>query len=281
MRIPILSDDAFLKDVDAVPADTHALHFWWLGQSGFLLHWKGQFVLLDPYLSESLSMKYQGTDKPHVRMTQRVVDPARLRRIAVATSSHNHTDHLDRETLDPLMKTNPGMRLLIPEANRAFVAERLGTDPAAPIGLTAGQSVEIAGFRFHGIPAAHNTLETDAQGRNKFMGYIVELGPWKVYHSGDTLLYVGMEDWLRKWSVDVAFLPINGDRPERRVAGNLNGAQAAQLAHDIGARCVVPCHYDMFEFNTASPAEFETECRRLGQPFQVLLNGEHASLPPR
>ena len=79
---------------------------------------------------------------------------------------------------------------------------------------------------------------------------------------------------LRRFTIDVALLPINGDRPERRVAGNLDGRQAAQLAHAIGARCVIPCHFDLFEFNTASPDEFVAECRRLGQPYRLLRNGE-------
>ena len=69
-------------------------------------------------------------------------------------------------------------------------------------------------------------------------------------------------------------LPINGNRPERRVAGNLNGAEAATLAKACGAGMVVPCHYDMFEFNTESPEEFSTICERIGQPHRVLLNGE-------
>src|SRR5690606_19139503 len=104
------------------------------------------------------------------------------------------------------------------------------------------------------------------------------------YHAGDTVRYPRMEEILRQWSIDVAILPINGSRPERKVAGNLDGREAARLAKDIGARCVIPCHYEMFEFNTASPSEFEEECRRIGQEFQVLKCGEHWSsreLPAR
>jgi hypothetical protein len=37
---------------------------------------------------------------------------------------------------------------------------------------------------------------------------------------------------------------------------------------------VVPCHYEMFEFNTASPAEFVATCERLGQRHKVLRAGE-------
>lgn len=74
--------------------------------------------------------------------------------------------------------------------------------------------------------------------------------------------------------MDVAILAINGNRPERRVAGNLDGWEAAQLGKDIGAPIVIPCHYDMFEFNTVEPDEFVSACKELGQPCQVLRNGE-------
>ena len=53
---------------------------------------------------------------------------------------------------------------------------------------------------------------------------------------------------LRSSAIDVAILPINGRRPERKVPGNLWGHEAAQLACDIGAGVVIPCHFEMFEF---------------------------------
>ena len=133
---PVQHDDALLADIAAGQrARDGALRLWWLGQSGFLVQWRGHHLLLDPYLSDSLTTKYAATDKPHVRMTARVVDPRRLDMIEVVTSSHNHTDHLDHETLWPLLAANPGLTLVIPEANRQFVADRLDTDPAWPIGV--------------------------------------------------------------------------------------------------------------------------------------------------
>ena len=158
MISPYQKDDAFLADVASTRDATDGFRLWWLGQSGFLVQWQGRHLLLDPYLSDSLTKKYAQTDKPHVRMTERVVDPRHLDFIDVVTSSHNHTDHMDAETLNPLREVNPGLKLVIPEANRAFVAQRLGCDPDWPIGLDAGASVEVAAFTFHGVPAAHNEL---------------------------------------------------------------------------------------------------------------------------
>ena len=270
---PFQKNEAFLKDVARAKGQP-GFRAWWMGQSGFLVQWEGRHLLFDPYLSDSLTKKYATTDKPHVRMTERVVDPGLLDFIDVTTSSHNHTDHLDAETLNPLREANTGLQLVLPEANRVFAVNRLGCDMDWPIGITAGASATVAGFTFHGIPAAHNELETDDEGRHKFMGFVVKFGDYAIYHSGDTLWFDGMVDWLKKWQVDVAFLPINGNKPERRVAGNLDCEEAAQLGKEIGAGCVIPCHYEMFEFNTASPGLFINTCERLGQACRVLQAGE-------
>lgn len=275
---PVQADDRLLEDIRQVSSNSVDLHYWWLGQSGFFIKWRGSSLVFDPYLSDSLTEKYAHTDKPHVRMTERVIDPGRLSGIDCVSSSHNHTDHLDRETLLALRRANPRLQMVLPEANRAFAAERLGTPPDWPLGLTAGASCQVGAFTFHGIPSAHNELETDERGQHRFMGFVVEAGPWRIYHSGDTLRYPGMEDWLKPWKLDLAFLPINGDRPERRVAGNLDGLQAAQLAADAGVQRVVPCHYDMFEFNTATPELFIAACEARQQTYQILQAGEHGIL---
>jgi L-ascorbate metabolism protein UlaG (beta-lactamase superfamily) len=271
---PALSDDRFLAEIEAAPAQRDELRIWWLGQSGFLVRYDGARLLLDPYLSDSLTRKYADTDKPHVRMTRRVIAPERLRGISAVTSSHLHTDHCDAETLRPLMATNPALKIIVPEANRAAVAERLGIDANSFLGLDDGTSVTVSPFTFHGIAAAHNDLARDVQGHACYLGFVVHCGDWTIYHSGDTLRYPGLAAKLRCFSVDVALLPINGARQERRVAGNLDGREAAQLGHDIGARCVIPCHYDMFEFNTADPQQlFVPACKRLRQPFAILRCG--------
>ena len=275
---PFLQEEAFLRDVQDAKGDERVLHIWWLGQSGFLLKWQSRFLLFDPYLSDSLTKKYAATDKPHIRMTERVVAPERLNFVDVVTSSHNHTDHLDGETLGPLMAANTGLQLVIPEANRAFVAGRLGYDPAWPVGLDDGDYREAGAFRFHGIAAAHEELERDEEGRCRFLGYVARFGPWTIYHSGDTVHYSGLVERLTPFNVDATILPINGSRPERRVAGNLNGIEAATLACAINAKLAIPCHYEMFTFNTASPETFIAAAAALEQPVRVLQAGERCTL---
>lgn len=247
---------------------------WWLGQSGFLLQWNGSCLLFDPYLSDSLTNKYAQTTKPHIRMGELVITPHLLDMIDVVTSSHNHTDHLDGETLIPLLKANPKITFLIPEANREFVAERVKCLRNFPLGITDGESLTAKNFEFHGIPAAHNNIDRDQSGRCLFMGYVVRFGSFSVYHSGDTLWFEGLEKLLKPFGVDVALLPINGNDPSRGVAGNLNVREAAELGKQIGARYVIPHHYNMFKFNTADPADFIREAQKLRQPFVVLEHGQ-------
>lgn len=270
----IKKDEALMAEMDSLLEDKKHFHLWWLGQSGFLLQWKGQRILVDPYLSDSLTKKYKDTDKPHVRMSELVVEPELLKNILVVTSSHNHTDHLDAETLVPVFKNNPDLTFIIPEANRDFIAERVKCSKNFPVGLNDGNQVRIGDFTFHGIPAKHNEIERDEKGNCRFMGYIIEFGKWKIYHSGDTLWFDNMVNILKPFSVDLALLPINGNDPARKVAGNLNCKEAAQLGKFIRAKCIVPCHYDMFYFNTADINEFEKEAKTIDQPYKVLLCGE-------
>ena len=274
---PHLADDDFLLDVRTAPASAGCFHLWWLGQSGFLLAWDDHRVLLDPYLSDSLTRKYATSDKPHIRMTERVVDPARLEGIGIVTSSHAHTDHLDPETLGPLVAANPEIAIVAPEAIRELVAERASVPRERPRGADDGCTLHVADFTIHGIAAAHDEVETDDAGQHLFLGYVLEFGGFTIFHSGDTILHDGLLERLHGFEIDVAILPINGRAPERRVAGNLWGHEAARLAHDIGARLVVPCHYDLFSFNTATPDAFVRAAMRLGQRYRVLHAGERWS----
>src|ERR1700741_879212 len=110
----IKKDEALIAEMNESLNDEKKFYLWWLGQSGFLLQWNGKRVLLDPYLSDSLTKKYADTKKPHIRMSERFVAPELFENISIVTSSHNHTDHLDAETLIPIIKNNPDIDFVIP-----------------------------------------------------------------------------------------------------------------------------------------------------------------------
>ena len=191
MKPAFQKDDALLADI-AAARKRGVSKLWWLGQSGFLLFAGGKTILFDPYLSDSLTQKYAHTDKPHARLTERVIAPDRLTGIDVITTSHNHTDHLDAATLLPLFSVNPAAKLVAPRANRTNILERLGNVAERLVEADAGESISLAGVEFHGIPAAHNIVERDEYGHCRFLGYVARIGVLTIYHSGDTVLHDGL-----------------------------------------------------------------------------------------
>jgi len=268
-------EDELIAHIKMTEEEVEGLRIWWLGQSGFLIQWHGLHLLLDPYLSDSLSKKYAETEKPHVRMSELAVSPEKLNFLDLVTSSHNHTDHLDAETLKPILEVNPGIRFVIPEANRDFVAERLGCERNFPIGLTDRQSYFLnQAVAINAIPSAHNELETNENGHHKFLGYIIQIGPYSIYHSGDTLWYEGLEKKVAQFEPDVLLLPINGNKSERKVAGNMSTSEAAAFGKAVGYGIVIPHHYDMFEFNTEDSDNFAKAAEKEGIPYQILQIGE-------
>jgi L-ascorbate metabolism protein UlaG (beta-lactamase superfamily) len=270
---PKQKDNELLNDIKSFKSST-GFKIWWLAQSGFLIKWQEKYLLFDPYLSDSLSVKYQNSDKPHERISELVILPDQLDFIDIVTSSHNHTDHLDAETLMPIIQINAEIKFIIPEANRAFVVDRVNCSLNFPIGLNDGLSFEHKGFKITGIPAAHNKVERNQKGECKFMGFIAEFGGFSVYHSGDTLWFEGLEEILKSYKIDVAFLPINGNKPERKVAGNLSFQEAAELGKMADIKCIIPHHYHLFEFNTEDPQRFIEACEQYQTKHKVLEMGE-------
>ena len=78
----VKKDEDLVAEMDSLLKDESHFHLWWLGQSGFLLQWNGKRVLIDPYLSDSLTKKYLTTDKPHTRISELVVKPELLKNIS-------------------------------------------------------------------------------------------------------------------------------------------------------------------------------------------------------
>lgn len=270
---PLLSDEALLADIEWAAGEPHAVHLWWLGQSGYLLMHRGESLLIDPYLSDTLTTKYAGSATPHVRISRRVVDPSRLGFVSAMLSTHGHTDHLDPATLQAVAghAAQPPMAVVVAAATEGLARERIGDSPARVVPVDSGERVEIGAFVVHAVPARHSEPMLDERGRHTCLGFVIGVGGVWVYHSGDTLPHPPATNAVRGLgqAVDVALVPISGK------LNNLNGEQAADLAATVGARLAVPCHYDLFEFNTADPAaKFLPACARLGQPARVLRLGE-------
>jgi L-ascorbate metabolism protein UlaG (beta-lactamase superfamily) len=274
MITPAKQGAALAREIaETIPA--RGLALWWLGQSGFVIKSNSATLVVDLYLSDSLTLKYANSGRPHVRMTALALEPDQLRGVDLVLCSHRHTDHMDAATLLPLLAANPSARVGLPAA-LADHAAALGVDPARQVPLVGGQQFEVAGFHVRAIPSAHETLETDRLGQHLFLGFVIESNGARVYHGGDGVVYPGLIEALGPAPFDALLLPINGRDQARGVPGNMSAAEAVDLARSIRPRFIVPHHYDMFTFNTVPVSAFEAEAARLpaGVSARVLRCGE-------
>lgn len=271
MIAPVKKGQELLAEIRDTRPGASAMAMWWLGQSGFLIKSSQGTLLIDPYLSEHLTAKYEGTAKPHIRMTEAPLRGGDLiDTVDLILASHKHSDHIDPGTLPPLMEASPAAQLVVPRALLNH-ARSLGLPKDRVHGITAGETFEHAGFSVRAIPSAHEGLDTDDDGQHLYLGFVVETAGKRVYHSGDSMLYEGLTDWLGADAFDILFLPINGKDPARGVSGNMNAAEAVDLAVRVQPRFLVPHHYDMFTFNTVPVASFEAQAARLSGICQAVV----------
>ena len=272
---PVNSGRRLLDEIDQAVCASPML--WWLGQSGFAIKHRERIVYIDPYLSESLTRKYNDTNKPHIRMTECPLNPAEIAHADLILSTHKHSDHLDPGTIPALLGASPRASLVLPRS-LADHAAAMGASRDRIFGTDAGAVVQ--GF-VHVIPAAHEQLDFSPETGYPYLGYVMRFGDVTIYHSGDCVPYDDLVERLRPFDVSVALLPINGSDPKRGVAGNLNIEQAVKLADEIGADWIIPMHYDMFTFNTVDVNDFvaHMNSRNLRTRYKVMQCGEGWRVP--
>lgn len=245
----------------------------WLGQAGFVLRCGEIRLVIDPYLSDSLAIKYHGKPLAHRRMMPSPIEPAEVRPLDAVLCTHAHSDHLDPGTLPILAAGNPQCRFVVPRAALATALQR-GVPAERAVPINAGESFELtADIVVEALPSAHEQLEQDAEGNHRFLGYVVRLPGLTVYHSGDCVPYPGLVEELARRKIDLTLLPVNG-RDEFRlrhgILGNFWYSEAEQLCCAAGIRCLVACHYGMFDFNTVEPAGLDAQIARAPAALQVI-----------
>ncbi len=277
---PVQKNDEFISDFKDADKVTGAIHVWWMGQSGFLVKWDGYGILVDPYLSDSVSRRYEGTGTPRTRISERVVDPLALEGIHYVVCTSTAPDRLDPETILPLRAANPSLKLIIPAGEVATADAILGAAAPPMIPVNAGTYAKSGPFDFHGINAANPKIRRDEHGNSKELGYVIMFGPFALFHSGETVWHTNLVKEVRRWSVNLAFLPINGTDHPDRLRSSMNGFEAAALSKAISASLAIPCHYDLFEEGNTDTGEFSVCSERLGQRYRLLKPGQRMTMGP-
>jgi L-ascorbate 6-phosphate lactonase len=273
---PQQTGEALLNDIATTQPGAGEVALWWLGQSGYAIKTASVLFYVDLYLSEHLTAKYADTEKPHIRMTEA---PLRGNDIAHATwvfASHKHSDHLDPGTLPLLFAASPAAKLVLPAALIDH-AVSLGLDRTRLIPTRGDETIQIGPLTVHSMPSAHPNLDHDPETGYPFLGYVFQIDGLTLYHSGDTLVYEGLAERLQRFSLDIAFLPINGTSERLaalKVPPNMNAQEAVDLACAVSPRLVIPHHYDMFTFNTVDVAGFRHRADKARLPYAIPQCGE-------
>lgn len=235
-----------------------SLELFWLGQAGFRVRASegaGPTVFCDPFLSE-----HEGrTWSPPINAE------GLAQQADVILVSHEHIDHLDRPTLRAAA-AHAHFTVVVP---RPIVEEvtALGIPSDRVVGAQPDAPVSINGLTIHPVPARHGVNVSDAytfgeqlsNGLVRYLGYVFELGGVRIYHAGDCIPYDGQVDRLKELRPQVACLPVNGRdffrESERNIVGNMDFREAARLAHDVGAKVLVPMHWELFPHNRGFPGD--------------------------
>ncbi len=224
----------------------------WLGQAGFLIDTPSLRLIIDPYLSNSLGVKYAGARYPHRRMLPVPIDPHDIRSLRVYLATHHHGDHLDAETVAAVPPNNPDCAFVVPAAS--VDSAKLRAVPNARIfGADAFAPLKLGPVEIYPIPSAHEELTIDGAGHHVFLGYVISVDGLRIYHSGDCAPYEGLARNLSPFKVDLALLPVNGRDNVRRdagILGNFSLEEAVQLAREAGFTHTIGHHFGMFDFNT-------------------------------
>jgi len=230
----------------------------WLGQAGFRLAGARETVLLDPFLSARADRRH-----PPAVTVEDLLDTT------VVLCTHEHDDHLDLGFLRALAAAGARPQIVVPEPVMQ-IAVAGGLDQALLVPAVPGAPVAVDGLTVEAVPAAHGhggdepveygfRYRGDAEDSYRFLGYLVELDGLRVFHTGDTLLYPGYADEIRRLAPDVLLVAINGRdhmREQAGCVGNLNEEEAAWLCRQVQPSFAIPMHHDGFANNPGDPGRF-------------------------
>lgn len=264
---------ALMEQVHAYAPKKGELAFWWMGQLGYILKTQQGVFAFDLFLRPGKG-----------RQVAPLIDPEEATGIDYFFGSHDHIDHIDHYAWPALAKASPSAKFIVPKMFESALTKEFDLAPERVIGLDEGMVFEDAngGINISALASAHEFLDQDPEtGLHPSLGYVLRCGDLVIYHSGDSCKYEGLESKLRNLGpIDLMILPINGRDAERYASGcigNMNFAEAVDLAGALRPRLCVPGHYEMFANNSEDPEKF-TKYMDAKYPGQAYWTGAHGTL---
>ncbi|MFZ2074764.1 MAG: metal-dependent hydrolase, partial [Methanoregula sp.] len=180
--------------------------------------------------------------------------------------THGHYDHMG-ETVALMKKT-----VAISE-----IAQYLQEKGVPAEGMNIGGTITLDGITITMTPALHSSRIDDATvagNAGVAVGFVVRMDGVCVYHAGDTALFTDMNLIGDLYHPDVALLPIGG----RYTMGTREAMMAANF---VGAKTVIPIHYNTWDRIAADPVSFKTALERTTDlTVKILKPGESVGVTP-
>ncbi|KAA0940401.1 MBL fold metallo-hydrolase [Streptomyces apricus] len=264
--------------------DEVQLHF--IGNATVLLRYGGLTLLTDPNFLHRGQYAYLGYGLLTRRLTQPALDVHDLPRLDGIVLSHLHGDHWDRRARRHLDHDVPV--LTTPHAARRLRTVH-GFRRAAGLGTWRGQTLQHGGsqVRVTALPGRHAGDRLLSRLLPPVMGSMLEFGPvggpvrLRLYVSGDTLLYDGLDEIARRFPrADLAVLHLGGTRLPGGFVVTMDGVQGAELARRLDPRLVMPIHYGDYTVMRSPVEAFLAEARAVGLADRLVHcgHGEHARI---
>jgi L-ascorbate metabolism protein UlaG (beta-lactamase superfamily) len=143
--------------------------------------------------------------------------------------------------------------------------------------MNIGGTMTVDGVSFTMTPALHSTVIEEAGpgfSGGAAAGIVIGMDGVKVYHAGDTGLFSDMKLIGELYHPDVALLPIGGRY-------TMGVAEAMMAANFIGAKTVIPIHYNTWDKIAADPLTLKNAVERTTDiRVRILKPGESMDLVP-
>ncbi|MCE5259112.1 MAG: MBL fold metallo-hydrolase [Chloroflexi bacterium] len=228
------------------------LAIFWLAQAGFVYKTSnGSVIFIDPYLSDYVYRMFGFKRLMGTPIEADEVDAD------LVVSTHAHGDHLDLDALPVLARVARLRFVGAPDCVPEY--QKLGLPTGKYMQLDKGATLKFDGFSLTGVYADHGPSTPHA------LGIILESEGIRVWQVGDTAYRPEMMEPIFQMHPDIIIPPING------AFGNMDGIEAAKLAHDAGAKVAIPCHFWMFAEHNGNPLQFIKACQEYAYEVKPVL----------